>query len=281
MPNWVYNRVKASNKVIRRLLNEKGQPTFENIVPQPPALLALINSELGHGDLLTIKALISYVFDKDSTPIEDLYMRQATYSGTLYDFIEDKVKEHPLPQLLLCKEMLEKYDTFYWYDWRCKYWGCKWDASAYFGTFDDSVDQIEFQTPWGAPEPIMSALVEEFPDEEIFWHCDEESCEFSVNFISRGDGTYYEEDTFPEWYTPYIYDEDDLSDAGIYDIASYKGLMEFLQENLGDAPYETTKESTSSGYCNVTLEVYNWEQLGGDHLYTVTYNNLEDDEHAN
>jgi hypothetical protein len=93
---------------------------------------------------------------------------------------------------------LAKYGAMNWYEWHCKHWGCKWNAS------ESSVEgnTIEFQTPWSpavaaigelsAQHPNLS-LVYEWADEDIgnnvgkavFANGDVVSCEFYDDCSSK------------------------------------------------------------------------------------------------
>jgi hypothetical protein len=276
MPNWVYNRVHGSKKAVEMLVGPDGNVTFEKLIPTPPAMSALSNYEYEDSGELT--ALIDLVYNKDDSKLKDIAAYPKNASLT-YDEVKDQLlKRYPLSQLDLCKQLLDEYGIFYWYHWRCKYWGCKWDARNDFGPYDGTEEEIEFQTPWSPPEGVMQELARRFPDLELVWHCDEESCEFSIDYIFNGDGTISEEDVFPEFYTPYIPDEDYLRDAGIEYMTHLSDVKECIKDNLGEASYNIDKETLPGGKCNITLTVYDWECYGGEKMYDVTYSNLEDDE---
>lgn len=73
------------------------------------------------------------------------------------------------------KTFKEKYGAEDWYEWRCKNWGCKWDASesGFWKDGDDWV--ISFQTPWGPPCKFMETLSEKFPNMEFILQFADES----------------------------------------------------------------------------------------------------------
>lgn len=279
MPNWVYNRVHGSKKAVEKLLDSDGTVTFQNIVPVPSELKAL--DAFPHEDKDELLALIHLFYDNDNTKLNHL-LGLPKNAGKTFDSLKDElINKYPLAQLNLCYTLLKSVGTFYWYDWRCTAWGCKWDASDDFGTYDGTEEEIEFLTPWSPPKGVMDAFASQFPDEQFVWHCDEESCDFSIDFIFNGDGTISEEDVFPEYYTPYIPDEDYLRDAGIEDMTKLSAVKECIRSNMGEACFDIDKETLPGGKCNITLTVYDWQCYGGDALYSVTYNNLEDDEDDN
>jgi hypothetical protein len=55
---------------------------------------------------------------------------------------------------------LAKYGAMNWYEWRCREWGCKWNAS------ETSVegDTIEFSTPWSPAIEAVVKLSKQHPD---------------------------------------------------------------------------------------------------------------------
>lgn len=280
MPNWVYNRVHGSKKAIEMLIGPKGKVTFQKLLPTPLELIAL-NKFSNSNDYL-IKALIEYVFNNDDSLLRNEFMSYSKFD-TFDEFKDDALSKYPIAQLMLCKDLLDKYECFSCYDWNCKFWGCKWDANNDFtpdGGYSEGVTEIEFQTPWTPPEGIIYELADKFPDLELTWHADEESCAFSLDYIFNGDGTVTEENVFPEYYTPYIPEPDYLNDVGINNMTTLSDVKECIKDSLDEANYVIDKETLPNNKCNITLTVYDWEVNGGEKLYSVTYNNLEDDENA-
>lgn len=276
MPNWVYNRVHGSKKAVEMLVGPKGNVTFQKLLPVPDAMKALSNYKYEDKEELT--ALIDLIYKGDDSKFKAIAAYPKNESLT-YDEVKDQLlKRYPLSQLDLCKQLLDKYGTFYWYDWRCTVWGCKWDASSDEGTYNGDEEEIEFQTPWSPPEGVIHELANRFPDLQLVWHADEESCAFSIDYIFNGDGTISEEDVFPEYYTPYIPEPDNLEDMGIKDMTTVTDVKDCIRSTLGEARYDIDKETLSGGKCNITLTVYDWDCYGGDKLYDVTYEGLEDNE---
>lgn len=213
MPNWVYNRVTGSKKLISQLLDSDGNVTFKNVV-SPPQELELIDKMKLSPDSREVIAVLSFFYDNDTNALEDYYNAFCFRMYSTYDSYLDYVHKTFTPDVLtLYRSLGIKSSTYSWYDWNCKYWGCKWDAdSSDFSTYDSNAIEIEFMTPWSVPEPVISALVEKFPYEDFNWHCDEESCAFSVNFVATGRGTYFEEESAPEYFTPYVSTQPELED---------------------------------------------------------------------
>ena len=67
-----------------------------------------------------------------------------------------------------------------WYDWRVKNWGIKWDIDDIELQDEDPQQLIySFETPWGPPEEICTALREKFENISISWFFDEPGCEIA------------------------------------------------------------------------------------------------------
>lgn len=65
------------------------------------------------------------------------------------------------------KKFTEKYGADDWYNWRCKNWGCKWDASESGFWKDGDEWVVSFETPWSPPCEFVEALSKKFPDMEF------------------------------------------------------------------------------------------------------------------
>ena len=93
------------------------------------------------------------------------------YKETREMYIDfDKIVPQP-PEVLATTELQIGYGTpeadspNYWYKWRCKNWGTKWNA--YYQEVTQDIPEeyaIQFDTAWGPPYPIFRALKEQWPD---------------------------------------------------------------------------------------------------------------------
>lgn len=75
------------------------------------------------------------------------------------------------------KKFKEKYGADDWYNWRCKNWGCKWDASESGFYEEDGYSMVSFETPWSPPRAFLEKLSKMFP-----------KVEFEMQFAEEGDG---------------------------------------------------------------------------------------------
>jgi hypothetical protein len=95
------------------------------------------------------------------------------------------------------KELVEKFGSDNWYDWRVQNWGCKWDIDENEGkpTYSSAESiSFEFQTAWNPPEKAIYTLSLQFPTLTFFLeHC-EMGCGFAGEMTVKNgesEGTYY------------------------------------------------------------------------------------------
>lgn len=86
-----------------------------------------------------------------------------------------------------CKNY-EELGCIYWYDWRNKHWGTKWNA--YDTSKSDHVDHLEiiFNTPWSPPLPVFEALAEKYPELHLRMEFSDEEAGCGVGKITAEDG---------------------------------------------------------------------------------------------
>jgi hypothetical protein len=74
------------------------------------------------------------------------------------------------------------------YEWCVANWGTKWGAyDTYMANRSDGEAQIEFNSAWSPPSPVVEKLAELFPTLEIELAYEEPGCDFSgFEFYSHG-----------------------------------------------------------------------------------------------
>ena len=266
MPNWTYNHVHGSKKVIQLLLDTEGFPTFTNIVPTPPEFEQLDKIEWRG----LFDAFKKYYLEDDEKDFLELYNeRNKSNPILLKDFIDECFIKYPIELQQLSNQAIEKYGTDYWYDFNHKYYGCKWDACKLSDDpYDKEADDIEFQTPWSPPEPIIRKISEMYPEEEWTWHADEESCAFSIDYHPDGHGGVYEEDVFPEYYTPYIIDDENYFRDEMKDCHTKDEILGQIDSLLPEGSPRDIHVDESTHAIEIT--VYDWEENGGDKFFSTT-----------
>ena len=155
MPNWCHNRVEIYSdnpedlKQIKSIF--KAERPLHEIIPEP---------------------------DWKTIPLTEEYL---THHG---------IKVGELGELPVPPDPDEKWGTprfkstgradQRWYDWRVKNWGIKWDIDDIeIQDCDNHHITYTFETPWGPPEYICSALRKKFENLSITWFFDEPGCELA------------------------------------------------------------------------------------------------------
>ena len=108
------------------------------------------------------------------------------------------------------KELIEKFGSDNWYDWRLQNWGCKWDIDDREGRPTHSSAKLicfDFQTPWGPPERAIYTLSLKFPNLTFFLAHYEMGCGFAGEMkVKNGEseGTYYDAEENVESFKKYV-----------------------------------------------------------------------------
>lgn len=73
-----------------------------------------------------------------------------------------------------------------WYEWRCEFWGDKWNATTDgLKVFDDKIE-LHFSTAWAIPGPILDAIAERFPKLRIEGSISEGMMNFGGDIVIEG-----------------------------------------------------------------------------------------------
>lgn len=116
-------------------------------------------------------------------------MNCAGIDSRSYDAIKKFVETEEGAKLLTFGEQLQEnvrlYDAPTWYEWACENWGSKWNARE--PVVDTEMRVITFETAWSAPEGIVKALAERFPNISWTWVYADENQGYNVGrFIHEG-----------------------------------------------------------------------------------------------
>jgi hypothetical protein len=108
------------------------------------------------------------------------------------------------------KELIEKFGSDNWYDWRLQNWGCKWDIDDREGRPTHSSAELicfDFQTPWGPPERAIYTLSLKFPNLTFLLAHYEMGCGFAGEMkVKNGEseGAYYDSEENVESFKKYV-----------------------------------------------------------------------------
>lgn len=171
MPNWTTNTVilhGTKNRLdeIKELLrSEENVFDFEKIIPMPASL----HIEAG-GIMVVAMALAGQKKNPDAYRSAKEKLKKMHLPYTMHDVPEGckrvlETEEDIAAIGRVYLENQEKYGAPTWYDWRCEHWGTKWNScQAELASADDTELVYHFDTAWTAPDPVMKALTEKYPD---------------------------------------------------------------------------------------------------------------------
>lgn len=159
MPNHVTNIIETGNPEVLKALNgENGLVDFNALIPFPEELKSIPADGLKVFDT-------QEEADKYNAEKWDEYSRIPVFA-TMFD-------ENTRFALVRAEfdALSEKHHgAINWYSWNSLNWGTKWNAYEIQETTGYTVTDgvsIAFDTAWAHPRPIIRALSEKFPDEEL------------------------------------------------------------------------------------------------------------------
>lgn len=187
MPNWCNNtlRVYGDKAEVKRFLkkatNEKGEFTFEKIVPRPKELDITSGSNVDNaievmaaesGDWSGVDKHLEWpVWVKnagitDAMPLKQ--KRKLMLASMKKNLSEDDMR---MGRQALINE--EKYGCKNWYEWNIANYGTKWDAGE--ASIDDMGDELEiqFDTAWAPPVAWLEKVEPLFPKLKFELHYEE------------------------------------------------------------------------------------------------------------
>ena len=180
MPNWTFNtiRVSGNKEHIAKMMNdaiknENGEMTLRSWFPIPETFLKYDTTNHPNGERLVVG---------------EEYWDGLGHRGIMTAELLDEYKQ-------ATKEQRETYGVVGWYDYNCKYFGCKWsDCDVKIADEMDGKIVLSTDTPWTSPDMWLIRLSERYPDllfenhaefEDGFW----QDTSFSKGFYSNeGEG---------------------------------------------------------------------------------------------
>ena len=155
MPNWCYNEITfnpADVAKVKALVSP--DPNIEafdlnRILPMPETLAISCGSSTQDAE----EFLTTGKYDADRYPDEGEEPDPGIFVGR-----KELIEPHTLPELRAFAKLIQKnkrdYGAAGWYEWRCKYWGTKWN------TDDVKWDKcrVFFDTAWAPPIHALEEL---------------------------------------------------------------------------------------------------------------------------
>lgn len=196
MPNWVQNNVTISGrsedikKLLEQCKTDRSDFDFNGLIPRPEVLDLVSGScsvefatyylrSLPYEEMTEILKTLSETPCFYGSYLKKLFEPSLEINGKLVDHLESCLKDYDEFENVRDKTIFEvgkryvdnvlEYGTDDWYDWDCEHWGTKWNACeasvSYHGTEEAHID---FQTAWSAPIPIYEAILEQYPDLDVY-----------------------------------------------------------------------------------------------------------------
>jgi len=171
MPNHIKNIItyEGDEKKIKEMLEKIkydqlgiGTIDFNKIIPRSPDLDIEAGSKTDKGfaayqDFIfvyTLGGTVEKDLDNISVKAEEIFLKQRTDIDSESWELGRKAFHN-----------FRLYGAKDWYDWSCKNWGTKWNAYDYMeGTDYSQNDDLQFETAWSAPHPVIEKLSQMFPE---------------------------------------------------------------------------------------------------------------------
>lgn len=157
MPNWVFNTVSITGK-------EEDLKKFVEKAKKPHNTYWEDWKTKEIKEEIDDRVISFWNFIKPEN--EQLYFGASDYKPEGYDQLTDAEK--------MALSMSFKSDG--WYDWNIRNWGTKWDTSDPYLEDNSKKGEVQYQfsTAWSPAEGAYRAMVEQHPELEFDFHCEEE-----------------------------------------------------------------------------------------------------------
>lgn len=173
MPNWTLNtiNVRGSKEDIATMLNdavkgENGALSLSSWFPIPETFKKYDTTNFPNAKGLVIGKKYHDAWGNEGIVTEEM--------------IEEYKRA--------TEEQMREYGVVGWHDYRCKYYGCKWDCEVeVLGEINDSVN-LAIETPWNAPNAFLLHLSERYPNLTFVNHAVYEEGEWETVSFSKGEG---------------------------------------------------------------------------------------------
>ena len=188
MPNWTYNviTIQGSKSDIDKLMSdavkkEDGHLYLSSWFPVPESFVKYDTTNHPNGEGLMVGAKLWTGLQEANT-------------GEIVT--EELIEEYKRAT----QEQKEKYGVVGWYDYNCKYFGCKWDCYVEIDERTDEQVVLRTDTPWAAPEMFLLRLSLRYPDLYIRDNADYEDGQWEIMEWQNGEGELVDKGkyTFPE-----------------------------------------------------------------------------------
>lgn len=156
MPNWITNKIKAPKHIIEAMLNENSAVDFHRMMPSPLKYGEDWDGIYGDAETAAEKALGII----DGHPlIQSLQIQNQDRSRV------QSMSDESFEQFVGMLRNYREHGYLHSMAFARDKWGTKWNACESQVDLEDGT--AAFETAWACPKPVLIALSERFPDDEI------------------------------------------------------------------------------------------------------------------
>ncbi|MBI1625205.1 DUF1281 family ferredoxin-like fold protein [Comamonas suwonensis] len=189
MPNWVTNKVLASQAVIEAATNQQGRFDFSKAMPSP----CIVGSDW-NGISMSAETMAETVVGRalSDHPLLRALEAQSREAADIKQ-LDDESFEQFIGMLRNHRACGYLHDM----DFARKEWGTKWNACE--GVVDSQNGTAQFDTAWACPKPIFVALSKQFPQEVITITYADEDIGSNCGMFKLKNGEVIEADEAQPW----------------------------------------------------------------------------------
>lgn len=207
MPNWVTNRITirgsrdAVYEIVKKGLANSGLATTGDIEKDAECLISngKHKGEINEGEIVLQKGVTAETF----FPMPDTFIKYDTANHPDGDRLRVGEKLYPWTEEspVVTEELIEEYrkataeqkvdyGVVGWYDYRCRFLGCKWDFeldNLDICEVSENVWEMSFdcQTPWSFPHPWLDRILALGEGMTAIAMSEEESNEWNAVFMKK------------------------------------------------------------------------------------------------
>lgn len=189
MPNWVTNKVQASQAVIEAATNQQGQFDFSKAMPSPCIVGADWN-----GISISAETMAEAIVGR-ALSVNPLL--RALEAQSRQDADIKKLDDESFEQFIGMLRNHRACGYLHDMDFARKEWGTKWNACE--SVVDAQSGTAQFDTAWACPKPIFVALSKQFPEEVITITYADEDIGSNCGVFKLKNGEVIEADEAQSW----------------------------------------------------------------------------------
>lgn len=191
MPNHVKNIVSARESVIKSMLDSENFVDFCCVIPRHDDLL-LNDADSVCSGAESLAKLVCKEACSEQSVIAALEAANRNSVNAL------KMSDESFEQFVMMVRNKRKHGYYHMMDYARNAWGTKWNAYGQ-DVEKNTETQVEFDTAWSHPLPVIIALSKKHPEEVISVKFADEDTGSNCGSYKIKNGETFEEDIAPSW----------------------------------------------------------------------------------